>query len=233
AWQEVLTKLGHTIEPLSPALVPLTSPAKWVRALQGISLKNVTLCAKMRGRVVMDELGEMLFTHTGVSGPLVLTLSSKLHRPDFSDLSVTVDLKPGLSRAMLEDRILREAAQAGAKMVKGALASLLPTRLLDAVLSVAGLDANKPIAQFTQAERKQLVNTLKALPIPVDGFASMQEAIITRGGVSVKEIDPSTMASRCVQGLYFAGEMIDIDAFTGGYNIQLALSTGFLAGSSC
>lgn len=233
AWRKMITDSGHKVEDFIPALIPLTSKQEWVRALQGISLKNVTLKAEYAGRKIYEELGEMLFTHFGISGPLVLTLSSKLKSYDFSKLKVTVDLKPGLSNQQLDDRILRDFACAGNKQLKNACSKLLPSRLLEAVLYRADLDENQPINQFTQEKRARLVHTLKNLEITVDGLRDINEAIVTRGGINTKEIDPSTMESKIIKGLFFAGEMIDIDALTGGFNIQLALSTGYLAGSSC
>jgi len=175
----------------------------------------------------------MLFTHFGISGPLVLTLSSKLNNPDYSKLTVSVDLKPGLTKEQLDARILRDFNKCGNKALKNACAKLLPSRLITAVLFKAELDENEMISHFTQEKRQRLVQTLKALPIEIDGMRPLNEAIVTRGGVNVKEIDPSTMESKLISGLFFAGEMIDIDAFTGGFNIQLAVSTGYLAGNNC
>ncbi len=230
-WKNKIEALGHTVEPFRPALVPLTSNQAWVRGLQGLSLKNVTLKAVYKNRTLYEELGEMLFTHFGVSGPLVLTLSSVLEKPEFDKLNVYIDLKPGLNEDQLDARILRDFSECGGKTLKNACAKLLPSRLISAVISNAGLDENEKISQFTAEKRKKLVQTLKKLEIKINGFGDINEAIITRGGVNVKEIDPSTMQSKLIKNLYFCGEMIDIDAFTGGFNIQLALSTGFSAGN--
>ncbi len=230
-WKRKIESLGHTVEPFRPALVPLTSSQAWVRQLQGLSLKNVTLTAVYKNRTVYEELGEMLFTHFGISGPLVLTLSSVLEKPEFNKLNVYIDLKPGLSETQLDARILRDFAENGNKTLKNACVKLLPSRLISAVILNAGLDENEKISQFTAEKRKKLVQTLKKLEIKVNGFGEINEAIITRGGVNVKEIDPSTMQSKLIKNLYFCGEMIDIDAFTGGFNIQLALSTGYSAGN--
>lgn len=232
-WHGCLTRLGHMVEEFIPALVPMTSPLSWVRALQGLSLKNVRLKAMVGQRCVFDELGEMLFTHFGISGPLVLSLSSCLDKVDFKKLKLFIDLKPGLSFVQLDQRLLRDFAKYGGKTLKNAMVDLLPSRLISAVLAAAGLDEGLPVSQLSQKMRGDLGTILKALPVSVDGFRPLNEAIVTRGGVSVKEIDPSTMQSKRIEGLFFAGEMIDIDAYTGGFNIQLALSTGFLAGSSC
>ncbi len=232
AWKEKIEKLGHKVEDFIPSLIPLTSEEKWVHDLMGLSLKNVTLKAQYNGRKLYEELGEMLFTHFGISGPLVLTLSSKLQKYDFSKLKVSVDLKPGLSYEQLDARILRDFKEAGNKTLKNACVKLLPSRLISAVLLNAGLKEDQAVNQLKQEERQRLVSTLKNLEIPVNGLRPINEAIITRGGVNTKEIDPSTMESKIIKNLYFAGEMIDIDAVTGGFNIQLALSTGYLAGIS-
>lgn len=232
-WKSKIEKLGHKVEDFIPSLIPFTSDEKWVRDLQGLSLKNVTLRAEYNGKLIYQELGEMLFTHFGISGPLVLTLSSKLKQYDFSKLKITVDLKPGLTFEQLDQRLLRDFKEAGNKTIKNAFVKLLPSRLISAVLFNSGVDENKCVNQLKQEERHQLVRTLKSLKISVNGLRPINEAIITRGGINTKEIDPSTMESKLIKDLYFAGEMIDIDALTGGFNIQLALSTGYLAGISC
>ncbi len=231
-WKEKIESLGINVKEFSPALVPLKSDAKWVHELTGLSLKNVKLKAKSGNRTVFEDMGEMLFTHFGISGPLVLTLSSMLNKNDFNSLSVSVDLKPALTPEQLDARILRDFSKSGAKTLKNTCGELLPARLVNAVILNANLNGEKQVSQISTAERKKLAETLKCLVIPVTGFGELNEAIVTRGGVDTKEIDPSTMESKKISGLYFAGEMIDIDAFTGGFNIQLALSTGFLAGSA-
>ena len=232
AWKEKIEKLGHKVEEFTPALIPMTSDEKWVTELMGLSLKNVTLTVLYNGKKIYSDLGEMLFTHFGISGPLVLTASSMLKKPDFSKVRVQIDLKPGLSKEMLDKRILRDLKEAGNKNIKNTLVQLLPSRLITAVLEKANVNENKNANQLTQEERQSLVNTLKCLEVSVSGFRDINEAIVTRGGVNVKEIDPSTMESKLIKGLYFAGEMVDVDCLTGGFNIQLALSTGYLAGSS-
>lgn len=233
AWRDQLVRLGHTVEEFIPALVPLTSPQLWVRQLQGLSLKNVRLKAVFGSKIIFDELGEMLFTHFGLSGPLVLSLSSRLEQPDFKKLRLLIDLKPGLTVEQLNNRLLRDFAKYGSKTLKNAMVELLPARLIPAVITAAALEETLAVSQLSQEKRARLIKAFKELPIEVDGFRPLNEAIVTRGGISVKEIDPSTMQSKRIAGLFFAGEMIDIDAYTGGFNIQLALSTGFLAGSSC
>ena len=233
AWRDQLVRLGHTVEEFIPALVPLTSPQLWVRQLQGLSLKNVRLKAVFGSKIIFDELGEMLFTHFGLSGPLALSLSSRLEQPDFKKLRLLIDLKPGLTVEQLNNRLLRDFAKYGSKTLKNAMVELLPVRLIPAVITAAALEETLAVSQLSQEKRARLIKAFKELPIEVDGFRPLNEAIVTRGGISVKEIDPSTMQSKRLAGLFFAGEMIDIDAYTGGFNIQLALSTGFLAGSSC
>ncbi len=233
AWRDQLVRLGHTVEEFIPALVPLTSSQLWVRQLQGLSLKNVRLKAVFGSKIIFDELGEMLFTHFGLSGPLVLSLSSRLEQPDFKKLRLLIDLKPGLTVEQLNNRLLRDFAKYGSKTLKNAMVELLPVRLIPAVITAAALEETLAVSQLSQEKRARLIKAFKELPIEVDGFRPLNEAIVTRGGISVKEIDPSTMQSKRIAGLFFAGEMIDIDAYTGGFNIQLALSTGFLAGSSC
>lgn len=233
AWRDQLVRLGHTVEEFIPALVPLTSSQLWVRQLQGLSLKNVRLKAVFGSKIIFDELGEMLFTHFGLSGPLVLSLSSRLEQPDFKKLRLLIDLKPGLTVEQLNNRLLRDFAKYGSKTLKNAMVELLPARLIPAVITAAALEETLAVSQLSQEKRARLIKAFKELSIEVDGFRPLNEAIVTRGGISVKEIDPSTMQSKRIAGLFFAGEMIDIDAYTGGFNIQLALSTGFLAGSSC
>ena len=232
AWRDQLVRLGHTVEEFIPALVPLTSPQLWVRQLQGLSLKNVRLKAVFGSKIIFDELGEMLFTHFGLSGPLALSLSSRLEQPDFKKLRLLIDLKPGLTVEQLNNRLLRDFAKYGSKTLKNAMVELLPVRLIPAVITAAALEETLAVSQLSQEKRARLIKAFKELPIEVDGFRPLNEAIVTRGGISVKEIDPSTMQSKRIAGLFFAGELIDIDAYTGGFNIQLALSTGFLAGSS-
>lgn len=229
-WKEKIEKLGIKVNEFSPALVPLKSEEQWVRDLQGLSLKNVKIKATCKKRTVYEQQGEMLFTHFGISGPLILTLSSMLNKKDFSDLKISLDLKPALTFDVLDARLQREFT--GAKTLKNAFTALLPSRLVNTVLSLAQIDGEQKVSTVTALQRKKLVEQLKNTEIPVSGFGELNEAIVTRGGVDVKEIDPSTMESKKIKGLYFAGEMIDIDALTGGFNIQLALSTGFIAGSA-
>ena len=231
-WKEKIESLGINVKEFSPALVPLKSDAKWVHELTGLSLKNVKLKAKSGNRTVFEDMGEMLFTHFGISGPLVLTLSSMLNKNDFNSLSVSVDLKPALTPEQLDARILRDFSKSGAKTLKNTCGELLPARLVNAVILNANLNGEKQVSQISTAERKKLAETLKCLVIPVTGFGELNEAIVTRGGVDTKEIDPSTMESKKISGLYFAGELLDIDGPCGGYNLQWAWSSGVVAGRS-
>jgi len=222
---------GHTVIDPVASLVPLETEETWPRALAGITLKNVTLSAKSGNKEVFSELGELLFTHFGVSGPLVLSLSGVIAESP-KGTKLFIDLKPALSREQLDARILRDLQAGARQQVKTALHALLPARLLETVLELAQIDAATPVGEFGKAQRSRLVETLKALPLTVSAARGMNEAVITRGGVSVREVNASTMESRRVGGLYFAGEVLDLDATTGGYNLQIAWSTGALAGDS-
>lgn len=222
---------GHGVEAPVASLVPLVTEESWPRELAGLTLKNITLTAEKKGKTVFSELGELLFTHFGISGPLVLSLSGVIAgQPAGTRLSI--DLKPALSREQLDARLVRDLQEGARQQVKTALHALLPQRLLEIVLELAKIDGALPVGQLNKAMRLQLVEMLKALPLTVSGARGLNEAVITRGGVSVKDVNASTMESKRVKGLYFAGEVLDIDATTGGYNLQIAWSTGALAGDS-
>lgn len=223
---------GHAVEAARGALVPLVTREHWPESLSGLTLKNVTLTA-WRGekRLYGSEPGELLFTHFGVSGPLALTLSS-LIADEPAGVRLSIDLKPGLTAEQLDARLLRDLDANRQKRLAGALHALLPERLLLRVLEEAGADAQQRVSELTRAGRIAIRDTLKALPLTVAGTRPIDEAIITRGGVSVRDIQAKTLMSRRVAGLYFAGELIDVDAVTGGYNLQIAWSTGALAGRS-
>ena len=225
----IARSFGHTVTKTLPSLVSLVTEEKWTGELAGLSLKNVVLTASKDGKKVYSELGEMLFTHVGVSGPLVLSASTRIaDSPEGAKLSI--DMKPALDEQTLEARVLRDMESNRHKQMKNAIMGLLPSRMVPIVLSLSGIDPEKTTDLFTKAERKKLVSTLKAIPLTVKCAAPIEEAIITRGGVSVKEISPRTMESKLVPGLYFAGEVIDVDAYTGGFNLQIAYSTGAAAG---
>ncbi len=222
---------GHTVFPPLPVLVGLETAETWPRLLQGLSLRNVTLTLSRGKKVLYSELGEMLFTHFGVSGPLVLEASCHLLDPPEGAV-LSVDLKPGLTAEQLDARLLRDFAAAGKKQLRNELVSLLPSRLAEMFPDLCGLPATLPCSQVTAAQRRRLAGTLKALPMTVRAPRPLEEAVVTRGGVSVREIDPKTMGSRLIPNLFFAGELIDVDAHTGGFNLQIAWSTGALAGQS-
>lgn len=225
-------ELGHTVTECGPALVPFEAAEGWVKELSGLSLRNVSVCITGEGKRRYEGFGEMLFTHFGVSGPLLLTASSLLGKAAEGPLSMTIDLKPALTEEQLDQRILREFQKAPNKALKNVAGSLYPAKLSPVMLSLSGILGEKKVNSVTKKERQRLVELTKALPLTLTGLRGFSEAVVTRGGVSVKEVDPSTMESRLVKGLYFAGEVLDTDALTGGYNLQIAWSTGYLAGES-
>ena len=222
---------GHTVTPLRGSLVGLTIAEKWPTLLMGLSLKNVRVQAKVGKKKIYDELGEMLFTHFGVSGPLIIELSS--HMPeDYERVNVTLDMKPALTEEQVDLRLQREFAQNARKQLSSVLVELMPARMGPVFAQVCGLSPEQPVNQITREERMLIGRMLKALPLRVSGTRPIEEAIVTRGGIEVKEVNPSTMMSRVQEGLFFAGEVLDVDAHTGGFNLQIAFSTGALAGKS-
>ncbi|MBQ6425696.1 MAG: NAD(P)/FAD-dependent oxidoreductase [Clostridia bacterium] len=222
---------GHTVIPPKPSLVGLCTKESWPYALTGLTLKNVGMTAKRNGKRIFRELGELLLTHFGISGPMVLSLSSVI-ADSFENVEVSVDLKPALDEQTLDARLLRDLEENRQKTVKGAFHALLPSKLLDAVFAEAGVSGEKNVSDFTKADRRNLLEALKGMRLTVSGTRSFDEAIITRGGVSVSEINSSTMESKLIKRLFFAGEVLDVDALTGGFNLQIAWSTGVLAGRS-
>jgi len=222
---------GHAVEEPAASLVPLVTEESWPHELAGVTLKNVTLSAEKRGKEIYFELGELLFTHFGISGPLVLSLSGVIAGQP-AGTRLKIDLKPALSLEQLDARLVRDLQDGARQQVKTALHALLPQRLLEIVLELAQIDGALPVGQLSKAMRVRLAETLKALPLTVSGARGLNEAVVTRGGVSVKDVNASTMESKRVKRLYFAGEVLDIDATTGGYNLQIAWSTGALAGDS-
>ena len=222
---------GHTVVPASPVRSAIETAVEWPKRLQGVSLRNVTMTLKKGKKTLYTELGEMLFTHFGISGPLTLTASC--HLPDnLADANLTLDLKPGLDMQQLDARIQREFEAQPRKQLLNVLPTLLPGRMAEEFPAICGVDGGKQCCQITREEREKLCQALKSLPIPLKKLAPLEEAIVTRGGVSVKEINPATMESKLLPGLYFAGEVMDVDAHTGGYNLQIAWSTGALAGQA-
>lgn len=225
--------LQHNIVPVTPSLVPFEVKEDWVMDLQGLSLKNVSLHISRNGKNLYQDFGEMLFTHFGISGPMVLSASASI-KPEYfkEELTAFIDLKPALDMEQLDRRILREFEETMNKQYKNALNKLLPSKMIPAVISISGIDPEKKVNEISKEERKNLVYLLKHLPLTITGLRGFKEAIITKGGVSVKDVNPSTMESKWIHNLYFCGEVLDLDAMTGGYNLQIAWSTGYLAGIS-
>jgi len=226
--------LGHNIVPLAAGLVPWEIKQKYPKLLEGLTLKNIRLKISDSKKTFESDIGELMFTSFGISGPLVFSLSAKvgdwLKRSE--QLYVEIDLKPALSQEQLEARLLREFKEAPRKNIKNTLKTLLPQRLIDLAIAILRIDADKIVSHITQTERRALVGWLKGFRMDIKGLKPVEDGMVTRGGVSLKNINPRTMESRIVKGLYFAGEMIDIDADTGGFNLQAAFSTGYLAGES-
>ena len=225
--------LGHTLKTCTPALTPMETAEQWCTSLQGLSLKNVTLTMRCGGKQIWNGFGEMLFTHFGISGPLVLSASSYYGKcKDKTAVTATVDLKPALTMEQLDRRILRDFEENRNKQFKNVIGSLYPSRLVPVMILLSGIDGEKKIHEVTRQERSRLAEVTKNLTMRVTGLRDFAEAIITQGGVRVKEVNPSTMESKIVQGLYPVGELLDLDAVTGGFNLQIAWSTGYLAGRS-
>lgn len=222
--------MGHTVTKLYPALVPVNF-CEDVKSLQGLSLKNVEVTVS-DGRKSESLFGEMLFTSRGASGPVVLSLSSLINRLDVKHVTFSIDLKPALDYDKLDKRVVSDFTKFKNKQFKNSLDEMLPKSLIPYIIDVSGINPDKPVNSVTKQEREKLVNLLKNLSFTVDSLGSIAEGIVTSGGVSVDEVNPKTMESKLVKGLYFAGEMLDVDALTGGFNIQIALSTGFAAGTS-
>ena len=227
-------KLGHTVTELKPSLVPLCIHEGFCTKIAGLSLKNVTLSIFETGKKkpLFSEMGEMLFTHFGISGPLVLSASSHIRYMGKKEYTAFVDLKPALSTEQLDNRILRDFGEEQNKDFANSLSKLLPKSLIPVIIKLSGIKSDKKVNQIEREERLGLCKLIKALPLHITGFRPIEEAIITSGGISVKEIDPKTMGSKLVSGLFFAGEIIDVDAYTGGFNLQIAFSTGFAAGKN-
>ncbi len=224
-------QLGHSIVNPKPALVPLVTRESWVKDLQGLTLKNVS-AQIINSTVKVVQFGEMIFTHFGISGPIILSISSFLKDRLNSPVTLTIDLKPALSDEQLDDRLKRDFKKYTGKHLKNSLDDLLPQKMIPVILELSGVDIHKQVNQVTKKERELLVHTLKNLTLTVTGTRPLNEAIVTSGGINVKEINPSTLESKIIRGLYFAGEVIDVDALTGGYNLQIAFSTGYLSGAS-
>ena len=225
---------GHTVTPLHPSLVPLVAEGKLCASMQGLSLKNVSLRIKQAatGKTVYEDFGEMLFTHYGLTGPLVLSASAHLSDIAPRVYEAHIDLKPALDEKTLDLRLRSDFSKYQNRDFINALGDLLPQKMIEPFVRLTGVDGRKKVNSITREERERIVSTLKDICVPLRGFRPIDEAIITRGGISVKEIDPKTMRSKLVDGLYFAGEIIDVDAYTGGFNLQIAFSTAVAAATS-
>ena len=234
--------LGHTVTELKPSLVPLTTSGNsriLCQQMQGLSLKNVAIKIKNENKIIYEDFGEMLFTHYGVSGPVILSASAILIRYKNIDellkenkIKLYIDLKPALDEEKLDNRILRDFEELKNKQFKNSLDKLLPRKMIEPIITLIGISPEKRINEITKEERRKIVKVLKNFELTISGFRSIEEAIVTKGGISIKEINPKTMESKIVNGLYFAGEIIDLDAFTGGFNLQIAWSTGYSAGTN-
>ena len=228
---EMAKKLGHTITKIKPALVPLVAKKEskiQCQQMQGLSLRNVGLKLFNNNKLIYEDFGEMLFTHYGVTGPIILSASSHLVRQELNNPRIEIDLKPALTDDKLDERILRDFETEKNKELRNALDQLLPKKMIPVILEI--LKINKKVNEVKKVERQKLVRTLKHFSIEIEGFRDISEAIITSGGINVKEINPKTMESKLIKNLYFAGEIIDVDAYTGGFNLQIAYSTGYTAG---
>ena len=225
-------KLGHTVTPRRPSLVPLESDDAYCAEMQGFSLRNVTLSAYEDGKLVFRELGEMLFTHFGVSGPLVLSASAKMRRMGSADYRLIIDLKPALDEKKLEARILRDIEENPRRSFHNLLGGLAGRSMVPVLEQLTAIPGEQRCTDFTREQRQRLIQILKAFPVHVSGTRPIDEAIVTAGGVCTREVDPRTMESKLVKSLYFAGEVLDLDAYTGGFNLQIAWCTGFVAGNA-
>ena len=223
-------KLGHSVTPIVPALVPFNVAEDWESDLQGLSLKNVSIAVLDGKQEIYSDFGEMLFTHFGVSGPLILSASSfAARRIKEHPLKLVIDLKPALSQEQLDERILRDFDEEKNKAFKNSLDKLLPKKMIPVIVRLSDIDGNKKVNEITKQERQKLVSLIKGLELTITGLRGFNEAIITQGGINVREINPTTMESKLVKNLYFAGEVLDVDALTGGFNLQVAWSTGYAA----
>ena len=225
-------KLGHSVTPPRASLVPLESGDAYCGEMQGFALRNVTLSAYENGRLIFRELGEMLFTHFGVSGPLVLSASAKMRNMGKAEYLLEIDLKPGLDEKKLDARLLRDFEKYANREFQNALGDLVGRSMIPVIVRLSGIPPETKVHDITRQQRSELLRLLKAFPVSVSRTRPIDEAIVTAGGVSTKEVNPRTMESKLVSGLYFAGEVLDLDAYTGGFNLQIAWSTGYVAGKS-
>jgi predicted Rossmann fold flavoprotein len=225
---------GHTITDITPSLVPLEIKGNLCARMQGLSLKNVglTIVNTENNKVIYTDFGEMLFTHFGVSGPMILSASAHIRGLDFNKLKLVIDMKPALDERQLDARLLSDFEKYSNRDFVNSLSDLLPSKMIEVFAELCGIPFNKKVNSITKAERQKILSLLKGLSFDIKGFRSINEAIITSGGVDVKEVSPKTMMSKLKDGLYFAGEILDVDAYTGGFNLQIAFSTAYLAGKN-
>ena len=227
-------QVGHTVTDLAPALVPMNMKEEDCKKMQGLSLRNIGFLVKRGKKVIYEDFGELLFTHFGISGPVVLSASSHFPvKPSEEETIVEIDLKPALSEEQLDARLLRDFEAYRGRQFKNCLDKLLPAKMIPIIIERSQINPQKKVNVITKEERRNLIHELKHFTLHMNSFRSFKEAIVTKGGVAVKEINPSTMESKKIKGLYFAGEVLDLDALTGGYNLQIAWSTGYTAGSHC
>lgn len=227
--------LGHEVTILRPSLVPLVVKEDYIGDIQGLSLKNVAIKALCNDKILFQDIGEMLFTHYGLSGPLILSASFYISEKILKKQKVfiQIDLKPGLTHDELDKRLLRDFDMNINKQFKNSLDDLLPKKIIPVIIKLSGISEDKPVNQISKEERKTLIDLLKDMSFEIIDTRPISEAIVTSGGVNIKEVNPKTMESKLIKGLYFAGEVLDVDAFTGGYNLQIAFSTGYTAGLNC
>jgi predicted Rossmann fold flavoprotein len=228
---EMLKEVGHTITKLYPGLVPLVAKGNWIKELEGLSLRNVMISARLKEKC-FSHFGDMVFTRRGISGPIVLSLSSEIVPYLSRPLTVEVDLKPALREEILDARLVREFKKQGKRKFKNALRALIPASLIPVFVRKSEVNGDKKCSEITKEERKKVLLLLKRFPIKISGTEGFEHAIVTKGGVDLREVDPRTMRSKIINNLFIVGELLDIDAVTGGYNLQAAFSTGFVAGSS-
>ena len=230
-WAE---ELGHTITDIRPSLVPVIVKEDWIQDVLGLTLKNISIKVKnSKNKTIYTDFGEMMFAHFGLTGPVILSASAHMKNIKSEHYMIELDLKPGLSENQLDERILRDFSENLNKDFKNSLNKLMPKKLIDPIIEMSEIDPLKKVNSITKSERTALVKLLKCIKFSVVDFCPIEQAIVTSGGINVKEINPSTMESKIVDGLFFAGEIIDVDAYTGGFNLQIAFSSGFLAGTSC
>ena len=230
-WAE---ELGHTITDIRPSLVPVKVKEDWIQDVLGLTLKNISIKVKnSKNKTIYTDFGEMMFAHFGLTGPVILSASAHMKNIKSEHYMIELDLKPGLSEKQLDERILRDFSENLNKDFKNSLNKLMPKKLIDPIIEMSEIDPLKKVNSITKSERTALVKLLKCIKFSVVDFCPIEQAIVTSGGINVKEINPSTMESKIVDGLFFAGEIIDVDAYTGGFNLQIAFSSGFLAGTSC